>query len=109
MTRSNLSALIDAYGELKAKIANLDAEERKLKKALADVPQGEYEGEKFRIALIDKVLESNDDELKAKTKAILDAAEEAFRSTLSTQYITAHTVKKPSRTHRVSARNGDVA
>lgn len=108
MTKSNLSALVDAYGALMAKRANVEAEKKKLEAALADVPDGEYEGELFRLSLKSKVLESNDDELKAKTKAIVDAAEEAFRATLSTQYITAHTVKKPSRTHRASARNGNV-
>lgn len=108
MTKTNLTSIIDAYGALMAQRANIEGEKKRMEKALADVPEGAYEGELFRLSISDSVLESNDDELKARTKEVVDAAVAAFRATLSTQYITAHTVKKPSRTHRAKARNGDV-
>ena len=49
MTKSNLSALVDAYGLLMAKRADLEGEKRKLEEALAEVPAGGYEGEKYRL------------------------------------------------------------
>jgi hypothetical protein len=105
MTKTNLTHLIDAYGLLKAKQAELENEERSLKKALGELDPGAYEGEKYRLSISETTRETPDDDLKAKTKEIVDA----FRATLSAQYLTAHTVKTPTRTHRVSARNGDVA
>ena len=104
MTRSNLTSIIDAYGALMAKRANVEAEKKKLELALADVPAGAYEGELFRLTISDTVLESDDDELKTKIKNVV----EAYRATLSDQYVRAHTVKKPSRRHAAKARNGDV-
>lgn len=104
MTETNLGSLVDAYGLLKAKLAKLEIDKKSLEKSLADLEPGAYEGEKYRLAISDSVRESNDDELKAKTKEIVDA----YRATLTRQYICSHTVKTPVRTHRVSARNGDV-
>ena len=104
MTRNNLSALVDAYGLLMAKRADVEAEKKKMEAALADVPAGAYEGDKYRLTISDSVLESDDEELKEKVKNIVAA----FRTTLSDQYIRAHTVKKPSRRHAAKARNGDV-
>ena len=66
--------------------------------------QAHTEGEKYRLSISDSVLESYDDALKAELKAVADA----FLATKSSQYIVAHTVKKPSRRHAAKARNGDV-
>ena len=104
MTKSNLSALVDAYGALMAQKANIEGEKKRMEKALADVPAGAYEGELFRLSISDTVLESDDDELKTKIRNVV----EAYRATLSDQYVRAHTVKKPSRRHAAKARNGDV-
>lgn len=104
MTKTNLTALIDSYGTLKARMADLEGEKKAIEKALADLDPGKYEGEKFRLAISESVRETPDDELKDKIKTVVDA----FRATLSSQYLVAHTVKTPTRSHRVSARNGDV-
>jgi hypothetical protein len=104
MTKTSLTALIDSYGTLKARMADLEGEKKAIEKALADLDPGKYEGEKFRLAISESVRETPDDELKDKIKTVVDA----FRATLSSQYLVAHTVKTPTRSHRVSARNGDV-
>lgn len=104
MTKTNLTALVDAYGLLMAKRANIEIEKKEMEKALADVPAGAYEGEKYRLSISDSVLESDDDVLKAKIKEVVAA----YRAALSDQYLRAHTVKKPSRRHAAKARNGDV-
>jgi hypothetical protein len=105
MTKTNLTNLIDSYGDLKARMANLEIEKKSLEKALADLDPGKYEGEKFRLAISDSIRESHDDVLKAEIKAVT----EAFLASKSQQYLTAHTVKTNVRTHRASARNGDVS
>jgi phage host-nuclease inhibitor protein Gam len=102
MTKSNLSALIDQYGDLQAEIAKLEKAERDLKAALADVTAGSYESDKYRLTISDSVLSSNDDVLKAEIKDVV----EAYRATLTKQYLCAHTVKKPSRTHRIGLPTG---
>ena len=104
MTKSNLSALVDAYGALMAKRANVEAEKKKLEAALADVPEGKYEGELFRLSISDTVLEKPDEDYKAE----IDAVVAAFKATKSKQYVVAHTIKTPSRRHAAKARNGDV-
>ncbi len=104
MTRNNLTALIDAYGLLMAKRADVEGEKKKMEKALAELPEGSYEGKKYRLSISDSILSSDDDELKAKIKTVV----EAYRATLDEDYVEAHTVKKPSRRHAAKARNGDV-
>ena len=66
-----------------------------MEEALADVPEGKYEGEKFRLSISDTVLEKPDEDYKAEIDAVVDA----FKATKSKQYVVAHTVKTPSRRH----------
>ena len=78
MTQTNLSALIDQYGMLKAQIA--------------DLGPGAYEGDMFRLTISEG------------TRETLDM--EAVRAHLSRQFIQAHTNVAETRTLRVVARNG---
>ena len=96
MTKSNLSALVDAYGALMAQRANIEGEKKRMEKALADVPAGAYEGEKFRLSISDTVLEKPDDGLQG-TRSTPSWTPSAPPK--SHQYVVAHTVKKPSRRH----------
>jgi len=95
MTKTNLTATIDALGALKAQIADLEIQEKALKKALADVAPGAYEGELFRLSISQSV------------RCTLDM--DAVREKLSPQFIAAHTRETEVRTLKVSARNGQVA
>jgi len=102
MTKTNLSALIDAFGKLNAAQAELEIQEKAMKEALADLEAGSYEGELFRLNISESVRETPDKELAAQIKA----AVEAFKATLSHQYLTAHIGKKNVRTHKLTARIG---
>ena len=104
MTKTNLTSMIDTYGALMAQRANIEGEKKRMEKALADVPEGAYEGELFRLTISDSVLKKPDEDYKAE----IDAVVEAFKATKSLQYVTAHTIKTPSRRHLAKARNGDV-
>jgi hypothetical protein len=106
MATSNISALIDQYGDLQAEFAKLEKAEKALKAALADVPAGNYESERYRLSLIDRTDSKPDDELKAEIAKVTKAAVEAYRATLSPQYLCAHTVKAPVRTHRIGLPSG---
>ena len=92
MTQTNLSALIDQYGMLKAQIADLAEQEKALKTALVDLGPGAYEGDMFRLTISEG------------TRETLDM--EAVRAHLSRQFIQAHTNVAETRTLRVVARNG---
>jgi hypothetical protein len=102
MTKTNLTALIDSFGALKAQQAELAIQEKALKAALADLDVGAYEGEQFRLNITAPERETLSDELKARTKE----AVEAFHASLSCQYRTAHITKVPTRTLTVRARSG---
>jgi len=93
MTKTNLTATIDALGALKAEIAKLELQEKALKKALADLAPGAYEGELFRLAISQSV------------RCTLDM--DAVREKLSPQFIAAHTRETDVRTLKVSARTGE--
>jgi hypothetical protein len=99
MTKTNLSSLIDAFGVLKAKLAELEGEEKDLKKALADLEPGAYEGELYRLTISLTEREVRDEEFKDAIAALI---EEHF----SRQYVKAHTSVSTSRVHRVGGRNG---
>ena len=92
MTKTNLTATIDALGTLKAQIAELQLQEKALKANLADLTPGAYEGEQFRLSI------------SVAERETLDM--EAVRAHLSRQFIAAHTNVKEVRTVRVSARSG---
>jgi len=89
---TNLSQIIDDLGTLKARIADLEAQEKALKQALIDLPAGAYEGETFRLS----ISESERETLDMK----------AVREHLSRQFIAAHTNVTAVRTLRVAARTG---
>jgi|SoiMethySBSTD1v2_1073268.scaffolds.fasta_scaffold2495989_1 hypothetical protein len=89
---TNLSKIIDDLGALKARIADLETQEKALKQALADLTPGAYEGEIFRLS----VSESERETLDMK----------AVREHLSRQFIAAHTNVTSVRTLRVAARSG---
>lgn len=92
MTKTNLTATIDALGELKAQIAALEIKEKALKADLAALGAGAYEGELFRVS----VSITNRETLDMK----------AVREKLSPQFIAAHTNVTEVRTVKVSARTG---
>ena len=92
---SNLTKIIDDLGTLKARIADLEAQEKALKQALADLSPGAYEGDLFRLS----ISESERETLDMK----------AVREHLSRQFIQAHTNVTPVRTLRVVARTVKVA
>ena len=89
---TNLSKIIDDLGTLKARIADLETQEKALKQALADLTPGAYEGDLFRLS----VSESERETLDMK----------AVREHLSRQFIAAHTNVTSVRTLRVAARSG---
>jgi hypothetical protein len=89
---TNLQKLIDDYGILKARVAELAIAEKALKAALADLGPGAYEGERFRLSVSES------------TRETLDM--DAVREHLSRQFVQAHTVVTPVRTLRVAARSG---
>lgn len=92
---SNLTKIIDDLGALKARIADLEAQEKALKQALADLTPGSYEGDLFRLSVSESERETLD--------------MHAVREHLSRQWIQAHTNVTPVRTLRVVARTGKVA
>ena len=102
MTKTNLTATIDALGQLKAQLAELKTQEDALKAALADLAPGNYEGEEYRLSVTAPEREKPSDELKARQKEAL----EAFRATLSHQYLTAHAPMVAVPTFTVRARTG---
>jgi hypothetical protein len=87
---SNLATTIDALGELKARIADLQAQEKELKDALGDLEPGSYDGQKFRLSI------------SVSDRETLDM--EAVREKLTPQFIRAHTNVTTVRALRVTAR-----
>ena len=102
MTQTNLSALIDAFAELKAKQAALELEEKNLKAALADLAPGAYESDLHRLTISESTREAPDKLLAAEFKALI----EVHKANLSRQYLTAHMIESNVRTHKIGARNG---
>ena len=98
----NLNALIDAYAEIKRQLGGLEMQKRAVEKELAELPAGAYESEQHRLTISDSLRVSDDDVLKDEIKVMV----ELYRSKLTRQYLTAHTVETKVRTHRVGARNG---
>jgi hypothetical protein len=88
----NLAKLIDDLGLIRAQKAEIELAEKALKAALDDLAPGAYEGELFRLS----VIESERETLDMK----------AVREHLSRQFIAAHTNVTPVRTLKVAARSG---
>jgi hypothetical protein len=89
---TNLGATVDALGVLKAKISDLLIQERELKESIADLPEGSYEGKKFRLTIAEC------------TRSGLDMA--AVKAHLSPHFIAEHTIYTPYRRTTVVARTG---
>lgn len=93
-TEEELSAAIDALGELKAQMAALENAETAIKKRLTKtIGTGAAEGAMFRVTVT------------VSQRETLDM--EAVRNHLSPQFIRAHTTTKDVTTLRVTARKGE--
>jgi len=77
MSKTNLSATIDALGDIKAQIAELEKKETELKKELRTLGPGNHAGDRYTMT----VSEQERDVLDMK----------AVREKLSDQFIRAHT------------------
>jgi hypothetical protein len=99
---TNLTATIDAYAALKTQIGQLELQKKALEAALADLKAGAYETDNFRLTISDSIREAPDAVLKAE----IAEAVEAYRATLTRQYLTAHTVETTVRSHRVGLPTG---
>jgi len=102
MTKTNLTATIDALGQLRAQQAELKLQEAALKEALADLEPGAYEGDLFRLSITHPEREQLSDELKEEIKEVV----EKYREGLSCQYRTAHIKRVKVPTYTVRARSG---
>jgi hypothetical protein len=91
---TNLSTTIDAFGDLKAEIADAELKLQAMKDALAELEKGSYEGERYRLNVIVSSVERTD------WKAV------AAKLEPSCQLIAAHTTKTEQRSYRVGARTG---
>jgi hypothetical protein len=103
---TNLNTLIDQYAAVKAAQGKLELEKKMLEKALADLPAGHYESENYRLSISNALSQVPDEELAAEQKLVAANAIEAYRATLSRQYITAHTIDKQVRSHRIGLPTG---
>ena len=103
---TNLNTLIDQYADLKTRMGLLEAEKKALEAALADLPKGHYESDDYRLSITVAVSDVPDEELAIQQKAIAAAAVEQYRASLSRQYLTAHTVVKVVRGHRIGLPTG---
>ena len=91
---TNLSTTIDAFGDLKADISDLELKLQAMKDALAELARGAYEGERYRLNVIVSQVERTD------WKAI------AAKFDVSPQLLSAYTTKTEQRSYRVGARTG---
>ena len=89
---TNLQATIDALGELKARIADLQLQEKSLREEIVSFGVGAYDGTLFRCTV------------SVTERETLDMA--AVREKLSPQFIRAHTNVTEVTTLRVTARKG---
>jgi len=103
---TNLTATIDAYAALKAEIGRLELRKKELEASLADLKAGNYESADYRLGIQDIYGTAPDDQLKTEIKAVLVQAEKDYRATLSSQYLTAHTVKTHVRRHTINLPTG---
>lgn len=94
MTDNNLAAMIDEFGALKAAKAELEKREKAFKENFAELEAGSYEGDLFRLNVLEFPVTS------IGWEAI------AMKLKPSKQLITAHTSQRDQRTLRVGARTG---
>ena len=94
MTKGNLAALIDALGGVRNKQAELEAKEKELKEALAELDAGAYTGHEFVLVI------------STPERAVFD--QKAAKEALGEQWVADHTAKQPYRTLKLSPRNGGV-
>lgn len=91
--RTNLEATIDALGDIKEQIKELEAKETALKKELRGLGIGTYAGSKYVMTLSEQ------------ERDVLDM--KAVREKLSDQFIRAHTSVTKYPMFRFSKRNAD--
>jgi hypothetical protein len=84
----NIPATVDAFGALKAKIADLLEQKEEMEQSMADLPAGSYEGKKYRMSISDCVRQS--------------LADWMLSGPLSPQFIAAHTKYTDYRLTRVA-------
>ena len=84
--------IVDQLGALKARIVELETQEKALRNALIARGDGAYEGQLFRATV------------SSTMRCTLDM--DAVRAKLSPQFIAAHTRETPVQAVRVAARNG---
>lgn len=89
-TTHNVTLAIDELGRLQARIADLRAQEERLKDILKSLGDGAYEGELFRAVVA------------STERSTLDM--KAVREKLSPQWIRCHTNVTPVTTLKVTAR-----
>lgn len=94
MTKGNLAALIDALGDVRDQLAELEAKEKEFKEALAELGKGAYTGHKFVL------------DISTPERSVFD--QKAAKEALGEQWVTDHTTKVPYRTLKLSPRNGGV-
>lgn len=103
---TNLDTLIDQYASIKAQQGKLEAEKKALEAAFAELPKGSYESEKYRLTISVSESKVPDEELATEQKLVAAEAVQAYRDSLSSQYLTAHTVEKIVRAHRIGLPTG---
>ena len=103
---TNLTSMIDAYAALKTQLADLEKQKKALEETFAELKPGAYESDNWRLTISDSVQNKPDDELGDEQKLVAARAVDTYRATLTRQYLTAHTVTKTVRTHRVGVPNG---
>jgi hypothetical protein len=111
-TSTNLISTIDAFGDLKADIAELEIKLQAMKDSLADLEKGAYEGERYRLNVIEANGERTD--WKAICEKLRDSMESNASSIEDLNDVKKmwsgmrddHTLKTLTRSYRVGARNG---
>jgi hypothetical protein len=77
---NNLTPTIDMLGALKAEIAALQADAKKLQDGLADLPAGSYEGDRYKLTVSEfEVTVFDNEAIRAKCSHQLVAAHTSVR------------------------------
>jgi hypothetical protein len=92
---SNIKALVDQLGAVKAQLADISKIEKALKDELISLGVGSYDGETFSASVSETVRESI---------PVADAVEKLEELGVSKQWFVAHTKKSPVTTVKVVAR-----
>lgn len=96
---TNIGALADAYGLMNAEIAEIQKRQNAVREQIIATGRDAIDGELFHVSVSHSVRETPDKVLKEQ----LDELVEAYKSTLTSQYLTAHINKKEVVTIRPTA------